>query len=355
LNQKRGPIFVIFVIEPLVNFLRKITLALFLLSQVQTKAQDLHFSQFNGSLLNLTPGYTGLFNGDYRIGAIYRSQWQSVPVRYNTFSISGEKVIRPINMEKDMIGVGVMINSDRAGDARYGTNQIYASGSYIFQGREDTTLRITLGAAIGWCQVGFDVTKMTFDSQFDGYAFNNALSTNEKFGWTSRNFADINIGSVIQKKINGKHQISYAFGFFHLTNPRISYFDNDQSRLDFKFTNCLSYITPIKRNTDLILEALLSSQGRYLELIPHASLKFYFDKKENKAVLGGLCFRTRDAVIVRFGYTNQTMQSGISYDVNISRFTPATNRRGGFELFINYIIKVPPSFVAKKQYCPVFM
>jgi type IX secretion system PorP/SprF family membrane protein len=338
-----------------VNFRPYILFLFYLASSPILNAQDIHFSQFNGYLLNLTPGFTGLYNGDYRIGAIYRSQWQTVPVKYTTFSMHGEKVIKPRDWDKDLVGVGLLFNSDRAGDARYGTTQAYLTGSYIYSGREDSTLKISLGASLGWCQVGFDYAKMTFDAQFDGLNYNSGLASNEKFGWTSRNFADINLGAVLQKKLKNKHHLTYAFGFFHLTSPNISYQGNDASKLDHKFTNCLSFVTPIKKNTDLIVEALFTNQGRYKELIPHASLKYYFDKKENKALLCGLSFRAKDAAIVRLGYTNQTMQSGISYDINISNFTPATNRRGGFEIFINYVIKVKPSFIARKKPCPMFM
>jgi hypothetical protein len=90
-------------------------------------------------------------------------------------------------------------------------------------------------------------------------------------------------------------------------------------------------------------------------LIPHTSLKYYFSRSDNKAILGGLCLRARDAVVVRVGYTQGTLQSGMSYDINISRFNTASNYRGGFEIFINYIFRVKPAFVARKRYCPVFM
>ncbi|MDI1355544.1 MAG: PorP/SprF family type IX secretion system membrane protein [bacterium] len=334
---------------------RYILLVLVGMSAFQSVAQDIHFSQFNGSLLNLTPGYTGLFNGDYRVGAIFKSQWQSVPVNYKTFSMSGEKVFRPKEMEKDKLGIGFLFNSDRAGDARYGTTQAYMTGSYIYSGREDTTLSISIGMSAGWCQVGFDYTKMTFDNQYDGLAYNSGLGSNENFTWVSRNFLDINGGLVIQKTFNQIHHVSYALGVYHLTSPKVSYQGNDLSRLDFKFSNCISYNTPIKANTDIILEALLSNQGKNYEIIPHASLKYYLEKRENKAILGGLCFRARDAIVLRMGYTNQTLQSGISYDINISKFTPATNHRGGFEIFINYVIKVKPAFIARKRPCPMFI
>ncbi|MBL7930727.1 MAG: PorP/SprF family type IX secretion system membrane protein, partial [Bacteroidia bacterium] len=297
--------------------------------------QDIHFSQFNASLLNLSPGYTGFFNGDYRVSAAYRSQWNAVPVSYNTFSMSGERRFRPLRLKKDMVGVGLLFNNDRAGDAHYGTTQFYLQGSYIFLAKPDSSLLISLGANVGWCRVGFDYSKMTFENQYDGYAYNQTLQTGEQFNWTVRNFADISLGSAIQYIHNGKHRFTYAIGVHHLSSPTISYQGNDASKLDYKFTNILSYSTPIKENTDIIAEALVSNQGKYYELIPHVSLKYYMKREENKAILGGLCYRSRDAVVFRMGYTQGTLQSGISYDINISRFNAASNFRGGFELFIN--------------------
>lgn len=317
--------------------------------------QDIHFSQFNGSLLNLTPGFTGLFNGDFRVGAIYRSQWQAVPVPYSTFSMNGEARIKPKQLVKDMVGVGLVFNSDKAGDSRYGTTQLYANGSYIFLGKPDSTLLFTLGMNLGWCQVGFDYDKMTFDSQFDGVNYNKTTASGENFDWTKYNYADVNLGTGIQYILDNKHRFTLGLGFHHLTSPVITYQGNKLSKLDFKLTNYLSYSTPINQKVDVIAEALISKQAKNYEIIPHSSLKYYFNKDDNKAVLAGLCLRARDAVVFRFGYTHKTLQSGISYDINTSKFTAATNRRGAFEIFVNYVISRKPSNFVKKRACPVFM
>lgn len=318
-------------------------------------SQDIHFSQFNASLLNLSPGYTGMFSGDYRVGAVYRSQWYSVPVAYSTFGISGERRLKPRMLEKDMVGIGLMLNNDRAGDARYGTTQLYASGSYIFLAKPDSSLIITLGANAGWCRVGFDYDKMTFDNQYDGFTYSRSIGSGESFSYTNLNFADISLGSVIQYIHRGRHRFSYGLGLQHLTAPVVTYQNNNFSKLDFKLTNCLSYSTPITDKTDIIAEALFTKQGKYYELIPHTSLKYYFSRTDNVAILGGLCLRARDAVLFRVGYTNRLLQSGISYDINISRFNRASNFRGGFEIFVNYIIRLKPGFIARKRFCPVFM
>lgn len=317
--------------------------------------QDIHFSQFNGSLLNLTPGFTGLFNGDFRVGAIYRSQWQAVPVPYSTFSMNGEARLKPKQLVKDMVGVGLVFNSDKAGDSRYGTTQLYANGSYIFLGKPDSTLLFTIGMNLGWCQVGFDYDKMTFDSQFDGVNYSKTIASGENFDWTKYNYADVNLGTGIQYILDHKHRFTVGLGFHHLTSPVITYQGNKLSKLDFKMTNYLSYSTPINQKVDVIAEALISKQAKNYELIPHSSLKYYFNRDDNKAVLAGLCLRARDAVVFRFGYTHKTMQSGIAYDINTSKFTAATNRRGAFEIFINYVISRKPSNFVKKRVCPVFM
>ena len=322
---------------------------------LETYSQDIHFSQFNASLLNLNPAYTGMFDGDYRLGAAYKSQWQSVPVSYSTFSMAGEKRFKPRQLERDMLGLGILFNNDQAGDDIYRTTPLYASGSYIYLPKPDSSLIVSFGMNMGFCRVGFDYSKMTFDNQYDGLGYSKARSTGEQFNWISRNFVDFSFGSVIQYIYEHKHRFTYGIAVQHLSSPVITYQGNDFSRLDYKFTNCLSYSTPIKENTDIIAEALVTKQGKNFELIPHVSLKYYMDRSENKAVLGGLCFRTKDAVVARIGYHYKTLQSGISYDINISKFRAATNLRGGFEIFVNYVFKVKPGFIAKKRYCPVFM
>lgn len=320
-----------------------------------TFSQDIHFSQFDGSLLNLTPGFTGFFNGDFRVGAIYRSQWQAVPVPYSTFSMNGEARIKPKQLVKDMVGLGLVFNNDKAGDTRYGTTQLYANGSYIFLGKPDSSLLLTLGMNIGWCQVGFDYDRMTFDNQYDGLNYNKNTATGENFDWSKFNYADINMGAGVQYILNQKHRFTVGLGFHHLTSPVITYQGNRLSRLDFKMTNYLSYSTPVAPKVDIIAEALISKQAKNYEIIPHSSLKYYFSRDDNKAVLGGLCFRTKDAIVLRFGYTHKTLQSGIAYDINVSKFTAATNRRGAFEIFVNYVIRRLPSSISKKRACPVFM
>jgi type IX secretion system PorP/SprF family membrane protein len=319
------------------------------------KAQDIHFSQFNGSLLNLNPAFTGFFNGDYRVGAIYRTQWRAVPVPYNTISFSGESRIRPNLERRDMAGVGLVFNNDRAGDTRYHTTQLYLHGSYIYSAKEDSSLLISGGFNVGYCSVGFDYARMTFDNQYDGLNYNSAAPTGEQFQWTNDNYFDYNFGVAGQYILNRKQRFVFGTALHHLTSPHITYQGNDVSKLDRKSSNYISFATPINQKLDLIAELLYNRQGKYNELVPHASIKYYTNKDANQSISAGLSARAVDAFILRGGYTYKNLQAGLSYDINFSKFTAATNARGAFEVYIIHVFFRKYQTILKKKPCPVFM
>lgn len=317
--------------------------------------QDIHFSQFDGSLLNITPAFTGFFNGDYRASCIYRSQWQSVPVPYSTISMAGEARIKPRSFNKDFVGVGITFNNDVAGDARYNTSHFYLSGSYINPVKKDSSLLLSMGLNMGYCHVGFDYNKMTFDNQFDGLQHSASIPTGERFDWTNYNYVDFNLGLALQYRLNNIHYFTLGMGFNHITSPVITYQGNQKSKLDFKTINYLKYSVIMGSKTDLIVDAMINKQGNYYEVIPHSSIKYYFNRDLNRAILAGASLRARDAFVLRLGYHEKTLQSGIAYDINTSKFTAATNRRGAFELFVIYVFKTEKKYSVKKRVCPVFM
>src|SRR3954471_19404848 len=77
------------------------------LSTFNIIAQDIHFSQFNRSPLNLNPANTGLFDGDFRFSGIHRNQWKSVTVPYKTFSGAFDMSTPFPNAENNLIGAGI--------------------------------------------------------------------------------------------------------------------------------------------------------------------------------------------------------------------------------------------------------
>src|ERR1700733_7808210 len=65
-------------------------------------SQDIHFSQFFETPLLRNPALAGIFSGDLRIQGVYRTQWNSITVPYQTASLNGEYK-QPIGHSDDYI------------------------------------------------------------------------------------------------------------------------------------------------------------------------------------------------------------------------------------------------------------
>ncbi len=321
----------------------------------KTYSQDIHFSQYNGSVLNLNPAFTGLFDGDYRVNAIYRSQWTSVPVPYRTISIAADGRFKTKKMKSDCFGIGVYFNNDKAGDTYYNTNQLYVSGSYIHKLNKDSTLLWTTGVTAGISNGGFSYNRMTFDEQYQGNSYSSSNNTGEAFAKNSTTFGDFNLGTAVQYILKQRTSIQYGISYHHFTNPTITYQNNTSVRVDAKLNNYLCVQYPIAPKLDIVVEVLYSHQGKYNEIIPGAQLRYLLADKNNQSISMGLYYRTSDAAIARIGYQFKTLTVGISYDINTSKFTAATNRKGAIEFYVTYIFKKIIPFTPKTRVCPIYM
>src|ERR1700741_217703 len=85
------------------------------LSLIQvTMPQDIHFSQFFEMPLYRNPAFAGIVNGDVRVQAVFRSQWNSVANAYKTGALNAEYKM-PLGKGEDFITCGVEAFYDRAG------------------------------------------------------------------------------------------------------------------------------------------------------------------------------------------------------------------------------------------------
>ncbi|MEN9002702.1 MAG: type IX secretion system membrane protein PorP/SprF, partial [Flavobacteriales bacterium] len=105
----------------------KIGLIFIFFASLTSQAQDIHFSQFYNSPLNLNPALAGNFDGNYRFAGNYRNQWNSVTIPFATFSMSADA--KDV-MGKKNVGAGIIFNNDNTGDSRFRTTVLNVVGSY---------------------------------------------------------------------------------------------------------------------------------------------------------------------------------------------------------------------------------
>lgn len=317
-------------------------------------SQDIHFSQFFNAPLQVNPAMTGLFSGDVRFGGNYRSQWQSVPVPYTTFSgYFDQKFYLPI-LNNSLIGGGLIFNYDRAGDANLSWTQLGVNVNYIQQIAEEHYLAGGFKLMAG--QRALDPNLLNFGDQFNGDIFDASQESQEALNKSAIGFFDLGAGIAWYfQRQNTRTSAHTGIAFAHLNQPKVSFFEDQSVNLNMLFTLHQNAIIQLTDELDLAINLMCQLQGAYTEALGVVGGKYHLESKgaEPLAIQLGLGYRMGDAFFPYLGVEYLNWKAGLSYDINNSPFLAATNRRGGPEFSLSYIIsKVKPPDRFKS--CPIF-
>src|SRR5690554_2606180 len=164
--------------------MRKVLLFLsFNLISLFLLAQDIHFSQFHRSYLNLNPAFNGSFDADYRLNANYKNQWSSISEPYKTISFSAEA--KSIFKKQNNIHIGLILFNDEAGLGGLQTTQFALNIAYSYKLNYDSTLILKAGIQSGINARSINFDRFKFDRQYDGSSFNPNLGSGENFDRSS--------------------------------------------------------------------------------------------------------------------------------------------------------------------------
>lgn len=329
----------------------------FLLSVcISLQAQDIHFSQFNASPLNLNPSLTGGFDGDLRLIGNYKRQWMSFTNAYRTFSLSADAKPPQLRFGKSSVGVGLLFNTDVAGDASFGTNQVKLCASYNVMLKEDSTLNVSVGLNGGFNQHNINYSALSFGSQFNGNQYDPTLASGETFTSDNFNYLDVSAGIGISYIFNPKVSANAGYALNHINKPQQSFQDISSVELDRKFTLHGGADCKITRDLTLYPAIVYQQQGLLHELNLGALIKMNVDNVSFHAIYFGGWMRSKDAGILEFRFDYKSFNCGISYDINYSKLNVVSKGRGGLEFSLIYIYKkyreVRLPYYKK---CPVYM
>ncbi len=329
-------------------------ISILLLLSLQSLAQDIHFSQFYNAPLQTNPALTGIFGGDVRFVGNFRHQWASVPVPYTTFNGSFEHKLLPELLEKNNFAAGIMFNQDQAGDSKLSLTNIMATAAYAQ--RMDDNNFLSVGFQLGVGQRRINTNDLTFDSQYNGDIFDPNLPAQETISISSFVYPDMNVGINWRFQLpNFRTWVNAGASLAHINTPRQSFFENNDVRLARKLAFVTDISFPVSAKLDVQPAALYQRQGTYQEFVYGANIKYHMNQKKGSEIglLVGAWNRWADALGFFVGMDYTTLSVGLSYDVNISPFTVATNGNGGPELSVIYTITKVKSMNAYKS-CPIF-
>ena len=181
-------------------------------------AQDLHFSQYFNAPLLVNPANTGFApDVDYRVGVNYRNQWANlISNPYKTFSVWGDAQLFNNRFENGWLGIGGALLRDVAGSGSLTSTRGFASVAYHQMLGFGSLL--SAGFNIGLVNKKIDISKLTFDNQWNGKFFDVNTPSGEPFAYNNLTYFDLQAG------------LNYAFfpndKTYILTDPKRVFFLN---------------------------------------------------------------------------------------------------------------------------------
>lgn len=311
-----------------------------LLTALKVKSQDIHFSQFFEAPLLRNPALAGLFAGDIRLQSVYKNQWQSISVPYQTVSLNGEYKL-PFKKSEDFLTIGGQILYDKAGTINLTATHILPAINYHKSLSDVRSMYLSLGFIGGIVQRRLDRSKITTNSQFDGTNFNGAIPDGETFAKSGYTYFDGTAGMSFNTQIgnNVNDNIYFGTAYHHFNKaPKISFYGTTNLEMTPKWVYSAGIRKTTSEFTYITVEADYSKQGPFTELIGSMICSYKLEEAEESGYLihGGAVLRWNDAFIPVVKIEVKPIAISLSYDINISHLATATTGRGGFELGISY-------------------
>jgi len=315
-------------------------------------AQDLHFSQYFNAPLLVNPANTG-FNPDYdfRVGGNYRNQWASVGTPYKTMSAWGDTKLFTNRFENGWMGVGASILKDVAGTGSLTSTRGYATVAYHQMIGYNSLL--SGGFGLGFVSKRIDITKLTFDDQWNGSFFDINVPSNEPFAYSQTSYLDLQMGLNYAYFASENVYFNAGVSIMHINTPRESFFDPSVSdnRVERRYTAFVNSSIKVQDVWIVNPNVYVSKMGNAWETVLGLNANRDLTGDGQSQLILGLYYRNNDALIPMVGYQVNDLKFTVNYDATTSSLGGLNGTMGAYEISI---VKsgLFPSSASKAVKCP---
>jgi type IX secretion system PorP/SprF family membrane protein len=301
----------------------------------QGHAQDLHFSQYFHSPLLVNPANTG-FNPDYdfRLGANYRDQWANVGVPYRTMSAWGDTKLFANRFENGWMGLGGVLYKDMSGSGNLTRTSAYLSMAYHQMIGYSSLL--SGGFSLGYTNKRIDVSKLTFDDQWNGKFFDVSVPTSEPFTNTQSSYLDLSLGLNYAYFASENFYFNAGISLMHINTPREIFYDPSVTdyRVPMRITGFLNSNIKVQDTWIVNPNLYVSKMGNAWETVLGFNANRDLNGDGSKQLILGMYYRNNDALIPLAGYEVNDLRITFNYDATISSLSPQNATRGAYEISI---------------------
>lgn len=309
---------------------------LLLLSSSSVLGQGLHFSQYYQTPLLLNPANTALMpEADYRANAQYRTQWANIPAPFTTLAASADfQLLRNTN-QTNWLGIGLAVFNDRAGNGNLSLFKGQLTAAYHVQLGSSNMISVGLGAAL--VQRSVDFSKLTFDTQWDGFIFNTDLAHGEPYQIAKTSYPDVAAGINYAYFPNEFLYIKLGLGVLHINQPNESFYGM-QNKLGMRPTANVDVRYQLNSGWIAEISGYYSRQKSASEIVYGGlfSSNITPEQRRPNVLIFGVYHRMADALIPVIGFEWQHIRLLASMDITLSPLSQANRSNGAFEFSISY-------------------
>ncbi len=346
--------------------MRNLYLAFLLFIGSAVFAQDVHFSQWWAAPVAMNPAMTGNFPGLMRATFNYRNQWFLIPTLnqltpYQTFEGSVDMALSSQRMENNKFGVGLMFYNDRAGDGGLSTNTALLSVAYHQAVDRYGRSHLSFGLQGGIVEKQINEQNLIFESQLDGYGWNKNISNGENFNSKPIIYPDVNAGIMFSSRPKDKFAYNFGISVFHISAPRESFLYDQNNKINRRYAahGSCDISAGYDNHWTVSPTILFMMQGQAVQYNYGLGVN-YQTNNDNLGIFGGGFARMNsggafDAAILNLGVEVYNTRIGLSYDINVSGLSGASQSQGALEASVVYIFKrTRDQSINYPMYCPKF-
>jgi type IX secretion system PorP/SprF family membrane protein len=306
-------------------------LALIAMRPVAADAQvDPHFSQYYSYPQALNPALTGAMAGDYRVTAVWRSQYGNM--------LSTKGMAADMTTDRN-VNIGFNLLNQSTADHVYNFTNGYVSMSYTgvrFGPDGDQYLALALQG--GFMSRRIDPSKLQFGDQWlNGVGYSSSVSSADVLSTPSVSTFDAGAGlAYYDARPDNDVNLFGGFSAFHLTQPKDPFLSGGiKERLPIRYSFHGGARIAAADGFTIVPNALYMSQGSSTEMMAGMYMELYVNN--NVDFMVGSNWRINDAVTPYTGIYYNGLTIGMSYDVNVSPLGTAVKGTNSIEISLSYI------------------
>ncbi len=307
-----------------------VCLILFFFS-LPTTAQEIHFSQNQAVPLYANPALTGVFNGLFRLSAVWRYQWFNL-VPYHTAGVG-------LDFNLNRVGIGAWFYRDVMGDVNMGFTNMQLSLSYLHIPPRNQKNALIAGISFAYTYIGLDVASVVLPEQWDPIAKTFNRPPLEVID-DQRGFFRMHVGVAYTTEITEDFKLLFGGSINNAYSGNASLLNQEVYKFPIRYGfHAYGEIKTWKGDWTFLPSAWLWYQPPHVQLVAGTFLRktrirdYHYGVRRLPVFLDfGLFYRTSTELVPVVRVIIGDLQLGFSFDFPLSAISRTTRYLGGPEI-----------------------